>query len=308
MTAPTAEMKADPNYRQCLDHGYVILRNHMGNDETIVESARVSYGAGTQKVSTNRGLIRYLMRHYHTTPFEMVEFRFLMKMPIFVARQKIRHRTANVNEESLRYSRPSDDFYIPAPEDCAPQSKDNKQGREGTLSEKEADGVRWLIDANNDHAYQTYQTLVGDYNEEPEKSIYDVYDEESGWFDEGYPGIARELARIVLPVNIYTQWYWKCDLHNILHMLKLRLDSHAQKEIRVYAEAVYDLIKPYVPLACEAFEDYMLKGGVYSRMEYEIMKIAMQNGLKDIGDLDEACKKTGMGPREIREFKAKWDL
>lgn len=307
MTTLVSTVMDDPNYKLCLDHGFIGLVNHMGDDSAITRAARVSYGNGTRKTSEDRGLIRYLMRHSHTTPFEMVEFQFHAKMPIFIARQWVRHRTANINEYSGRYSLMSNEYYIPEADDCAPQAADNKQGRSGNLTNLEIDGVQWLIDAAASHSCDMYETLLGSYNNNQENAPYSVYDDD-GWFDEAYPGLARELSRMVLPLNLYTEWYWKCDLHNIFHFLKLRLDPHAQKEIRVYAEAMYELIKPYVPLACEAFEDFVLKGGTYSRMEAEIFKVALKHGLKIIQNLDNFCENNGMSPREIKEFKQKWNL
>lgn len=307
MTTSASIVENDPNYKRCLDHGFVGLVDQMGNDSSIVQSARVSYGAGTKKISEDRGLIRYLMRHWHTTPFEMVEFRFHAKMPIFVARQWVRHRTANINEYSGRYSVMSDEFYVPASEDCAPQSADNKQGRAGNLTQKEIDGVQWLINANNDHTYETYKTLLGEYNGDQAEALYDVYNDD-GWFTDEFPGLARELARMTLPVNNYTEWYWKCDLHNIFHFLRLRMDAHAQKEIRVYADAMYELIKPYVPLACEAFEDYILHGGSYSRMEKDVLQQLLHSNSNVLADIENVCKVAGMSPREIREFRAKWNI
>ena len=197
----------------CLDKGFVRLVDSMGGDEAIVQAARVSYGKGTRKVSQDRGLIRYLMRHRHTTPFEMVEFKFHAKMPIFVARQWVRHRTANINEYSLRYSEARDEFYIPDPDQIQFQSTINKQGRSGEVPKALKERI------------QTY------FREISERS-FDIYKEMND------AGVARELARAVLPVNLYTEWYWKNDLHNLLHFIGLRSDSHAQYEIRVYSDAM----------------------------------------------------------------------
>lgn len=302
------DVKNDKDAQKCLDHGFVVLRDHMGSDSTIVESARVSYGKGTKKVSEDRGLIRYLLRHKHTTPFEMVEFRFLVKLPIFVARQWIRHRTANVNEYSGRYSEMSNEFYIPEAADCAPQSSGNKQGREGNLSDKEIEGVQWLIDAANSHSYDTYNALLGKFNNNQIEAPYDIYNEDA-WFDDNYPGLARELSRMVLPLNNYTEWYWKIDLHNLFRFLSLRNDPHAQKEIQIYAQAIEELITPYIPLAMEAYNDFIKGSMSLSRMEVKIVKLALQNnGLNVIQNFDIFAKNSGMSKREIREFKERWGI
>lgn len=231
----------------CLDHGFVYLVDYMGNDESIVQAARVSYGAGTKKASDSRGLIRYLRRHMHTTPSEMVEFKFHCKMPIFVARQWIRHRTANVNEYSGRYSEMLDEFYVPDAGTLRKQSKTNKQGRNEELSPKEQAEVLELLK-------EDYRRSYGHYKKYLEMDL------------------AKELARIGLSVANYTQWYWKIDLHNLLHFLGLRLDSHAQYEIRVFGEAMARIIKDAVPISYEAFEDYQLHAMKLSRLEITILK------------------------------------
>jgi thymidylate synthase (FAD) len=218
----------------CLDHGFVRVVDYMGDDAAVVQAARVSYGRGTRKVSEDRGLIRYLMRHRHTTPFEMAEIKFHVKLPIFVARQWIRHRTANVNEYSGRYSILDREFYLPRAEDLAVQSPNNKQGRGEALSPEKAAEVLALLKRDAEQSYATYETLLNDHS------------------------LARELARMDLPVSFYTQWYWKIDLHNLLHFLSLRIDPHAQYEIRVYGEAMARAAKAWVPLVWEAFEDYRL--------------------------------------------------
>jgi thymidylate synthase (FAD) len=228
---------------RCLDKGFIRLVDSMGNDEAIVQAARVSYGKGTTRVSRDRGLIRYLMRHKHTTPFEMVEFKFHCKIPIFVARQWVRHRTANVNEYSLRYSEAHDDFYIPEEENILFQSDLNRQGR----STEEVPGK--------------LKKKVRDHFIKMSEQSFDLYQEMNA------AGIARELARAVLPVNLYTEWYWKNDLHNILHFLMLRKDQHAQYEIRVYAEAMAAMVKKIVPIAYEAFEDYVVNSWSFTDLE-----------------------------------------
>ncbi len=214
-----------------LDSGFVRLVDCMGDDTAIVQAARVSYGAGTKTKRGDERLIRYLMKHDHTSPFEQVEFKFHMKLPLFVARQMVRHRTASLNEVSGRYSVLDDEFYVPRVEDIAEQSTDNKQGRGTTLTEDAAIEVRDLIQANSEAAYQTYTRILEQYN------------------------VSREIARLLLPVNLYTQWYWKIDLHNLFRFLKLRLDSHAQFEIREYARAIAQIVQSRVPVAYGAFCD-----------------------------------------------------
>jgi len=235
------------NAIRCLDKGFIRLVDSMGGDEAIVQAARVSYGKGTTRLSQDLGLIRYLMRHRHTTPFEMVELKFHCKMPIFVARQWVRHRTANINEYSLRYSEARDDFYIPDPENIQYQSVLNKQGRSGEIPPE-------------------LKTKVIQAFEKISRESFELYAELNA------AGIARELARAILPVNIYTEWYWKNDLHNILHFLHLRMDSHAQYEIRVYAEAMATIVKKIAPMAYEAFQDYMVKGLRFSQIEQDIFR------------------------------------
>lgn len=231
----------------CLDYGFLYLVDYMGNDDAVVQAARVSYGQGTKKLASDAGLIRYLLRHLHTTPSEMVEFKFHCKMPIFVARQWIRHRTANVNEYSGRYSEMLDEFYLPEPSALRKQSATNKQGRAEELSPEIQQKILQLLRID-------YGTQFGHY-----KEFLD--------FD-----LAKELARINLSVANYTQWYWKIDLHNLLHFLRLRLDSHAQYEIRVFGEAMARIIKDAVPITFEAFEDYRLGSMTFSRLELEILQ------------------------------------
>jgi thymidylate synthase (FAD) len=236
------------------EHGFIALVDAMPRlvpegqtaDSAIVQSARVSYGQGTKMVSEDRGLVRYLMRHRHSTPFEMVEFKFHIAMPIFIARQWIRHRTANVNEYSARYSIMPDRFYRPDVENVRKQSKSNRQGGEGPIDAGTAEDFLRLLEGAEAN-YQKYLELT-------EK------------------GVARELARAVLPVSVYTEWYWKCDLHNIFHFLSLRMDPHAQIEIQDYAKAMYELIKPIVPVACEAFEDYRLNAMHLTGLEIDAIR------------------------------------
>jgi len=238
----------------CLDHGFVALVDCMPRlvpegktgDYSIVQAARVSYGQGTKQVSEDRGLVRYLMRHRHSTPFEMVEFKFHISMPIFVARQWIRHRTANVNEYSARYSIVPDRFYRPSVDAVRKQSKSNRQGGDEPIDAGTAEEFLKLLEGAEAN-YQKYLELTE-------------------------RGVARELARAVLPVSVYTEWYWKCDLHNIFHFLSLRMDPHAQIEIQDYAKAMYELIKPIVPVACEAFEDYRLNAMHLTGLEIDAIR------------------------------------
>jgi thymidylate synthase (FAD) len=232
-----------------LDHGFVRVIDYMGDDAAVVQAARVSYGKGTKKVSEDRGLIQYLMRHRHTTPFEMCEIKYHVKLPIFVARQWIRHRTANVNEYSARYSILDNEFYIPAPDQLAAQSKSNRQGRGDILTGKEAQRVLALLREDSERAYRGYGEMLNE-------------DEAGATLDPERQGLARELARMNLSLNFYTQWYWKTDLFNLLNFLSLRADTHAQYEIRVYAEAMLSTLERWVPLTAEAFRQYRL-GGVH---------------------------------------------
>jgi thymidylate synthase (FAD) len=234
-----------------LDHGFVRVIDYMGTDSSIVQAARVSYGKGTKKVNEDAGLINYLMRHRHSTPFEMCEIKFHIKLPIFIARQWIRHRTANVNEYSGRYSIMDKEFYIPQPEHLAVQSKQNHQGRGEALTGKEAARVLEILKADSVNAYAHYEEMMN-------------CDEAGNVFDEHKSGLARELARMNLPVNFYTQWYWKIDLHNLMHFLSLRADAHAQYEIRAYANVMLDVLKAWVPLTHQAFMDYRMGGAAIS--------------------------------------------
>lgn len=283
----------ESEYKKVLDHGFVGLIDVMGSDESIDQAARVSYGKGTRKKSETRGLIRYLLKHRHTTPFEMIEFKFHCKMPIFVARQWIRHRTANVNEYSARYSILDKEYYIPEPAQMCPQSMSNNQGREEITVD--------------DHIYLTYKAMIKAISENAYKT-YEFLLNEKDWkhYDKSRDGLARELARMVLPVNFYTQWYWKVDLHNLFHFLKLRMDPHAQYEIRVFANTMYELIKPHIPLACEAFEDYILNSENFSNNELDVLK-ALINQLIDSTSLDDVMLglANNLSKRELLEFKKK---
>jgi len=261
-----------------LDHGLVRVIDYMGDDGAITQAARVSYGRGTKAVSNDEGLIRYLMRHWHSTPFEMCEVKFHVKLPVFVARQWIRHRTANVNEYSARYSILDREFYIPAPDQLAAQSTVNNQGRGAVLEGEEAARVLDLLREDAMRSYDHYESMLS---------------------QDGQQGLARELARMNLPANIYTQWYWKIDLHNLFHFLRLRADAHAQYEIRVYAETMCDIVKDWVPLAYGAFEDYRLGAVQLSGKGAEALKRRLAGELV-------TQESSGMSKGEWREFEAEW--
>ncbi len=318
---------------QVLDHGFIRIVDYFGDDGAVVQAARVSYGKGTRKVSNDRGLIRYLMRHRHTTPFEMCEIKVHVKLPIFVARQWIRHRTASVNEYSARYSVLDHEFYVPdsdyldtrreerrtetrlekhlgrgqpdlfgaegkretktpesRPEHLAAQSRDNRQGRDETLSGSEADEAVSKISSESNRAYTIYTKLLN------ETAAGEVIDSDK-------KGLARELARMVLPVNYYTQWYWKIDLHNLLHFLSVRAEPHAQYEIRAYADVLCDIVERWVPLVWEAFKDYQLTGTHISGPGFEVLREVVDDAvLRDQEKLAELQKRSGMSAREFREL------
>jgi thymidylate synthase (FAD) len=257
-----------------LDHGFVRVIDYMGDDAAIVQAARVSYGAGTKKARDDSGLIRYLMRHWHSTPFEMCEVKFHVKLPVFVARQWIRHRTANVNEYSARYSILDREFYIPEPDALAAQSTVNNQGRGAVLEGEEAARVLEILKADATRAYDHYEEMLS---------------------QDGQQGLARELARMNLPANVYTQWYWKTDLHNLFHFLRLRADAHAQYEIRVYAELMCRLVADWVPAAYSAFEDYRMGGVSLSGKGVEVLK-------RRLAGEAVTQETSGMSKGEWREF------
>jgi thymidylate synthase (FAD) len=236
------------NYVKVLDHGFVGLVDHMGDDNSIVQAARVSYGAGTKTVNTDRNLIRYLMRHKHTTPFEMCEVKFHLKLPIFIMRQLVRHRTASINEYSGRYSVMSDEFYLPEKAQVCAQSTTNKQGRENELNDDQKLTIQNQTQAIFDDATKTYHGFIEDYD------------------------YSRELARTVLPVSNYTECYWKANLKNFFHMVGLRADSHAQWEIQEYANAMYNMVKPLFPEACQAWEDYHRDAVTFSGAEWHFIQ------------------------------------
>ena len=261
-----------------LDHGFIRVIDYMGDDAAIVQAARVSYGAGTKHVQNDEGLIRYLMRHWHSTPFEMCEVKLHVKLPVFVARQWIRHRTANVNEYSARYSILDREFYIPEPQHLAAQSTVNNQGRGEVLQGEEAARVLELLKSDANRAYDHYEAMLS---------------------QDGQQGLARELARMNLPANIYTQWYWKVDLHNLFHFLRLRADPHAQYEIRVYAEAIATAVRDWVPLAFAAFEDYRMGGVNLSGKAVDCVRRRLAG--------EKVTQETsGMSKGEWREFEGVW--
>ena len=273
---------------EVLDHGFVRVIDYMGDDSSVVQSARVSYGKGTKKISNDKGLIKYLMRHRHSTPFEMCEIKFHIKLPIFIARQWIRHRTANVNEYSARYSILDKEFYIPSAENLAAQSQINNQGRGDVLTDDEASNVIQILKNDAEQTYSNYETLLNENSS-------------GGVLDEGKSGIARELARMNLTLNTYTQWYWKIDLNNLLHFLALRADDHAQYEIRVYADVMLDLVKKWVPLTYEAFEDYRMGGTELSAKEIHLMKKLLKGEKVSF-------EEEGLSKREWSELQKKFDL
>ena len=258
-----------------LDHGFIRVIDYMGDDAAITQAARVSYGRGTRSVQNDAGLIRYLMRHAHSTPFEMCEVKLHVKLPVFVARQWIRHRTANVNEYSARYSILDREFYIPAPEHINAQSSVNAQGRGEVLAGEEAARVLEILKADSTRCYDNYEAMIS---------------------DDGQAGLARELARMNLPANVYTQWYWKVDLHNLFHFLALRADAHAQWEIRVYAEAICKLVADWVPAAYGAFADYRLGGATLSGKALDCVRRMVKG--------EAVTQETsGMSKGEWREFE-----
>ena len=263
---------------EVLDHGFIRVIDYMGDDAAIVQAARVSYGAGTKHVQNDEGLIRYLMRHWHSTPFEMCEVKLHVKLPVFVARQWIRHRTANVNEYSARYSILDREFYIPQPEQLAAQSTVNNQGRGEVLTGAESARVLEILKRDAAQCYDDYEAMLS---------------------QDGQQGLARELARMNLPMNIYTQWYWKTDLHNLFHFLRLRADAHAQYEIRVYAEAIAACVKDWVPLAFSAFEDYRMGGVTLSAKAIAVLKRRLAGETVTQED-------SGMSKGEWREFMEVW--
>ena len=271
-----------------LDHGFIRVIDYMGDDTSIVQAARVSYGKGTKKVSTDSGLIKYLMRHWHSTPFEMCEIKYHVKLPIFIARQWIRHRTANVNEYSARYSILDKEFYLPAVENLAAQSQSNRQGRGDVLTGDQAKKVLDLLKKDAEQTYDNYETML---NERYDGSV----------IDEKQVGLARELARMNLTLNTYTQWYWKTDLLNLMNFLRLRADHHAQYEIRAYADAMLDTVKKWVPITHDAFMDYRVGGTEVSSKGKKIIQ-------KLISGEEIDAEKSGLSKREWNELMTAFDL
>jgi thymidylate synthase (FAD) len=271
-----------------LDHGFIRVVDYMGNDTSIVQAARVSYGKGTKKVSTDSGLIKYLMRHWHSTPFEMCEIKYHVKLPIFIARQWIRHRTANVNEYSARYSILDKEFYLPETENLAAQSQNNRQGRGDVLQGEQAKKVLNLLKNDAEQTYNNYEMML---NERYDGSV----------IDEKEVGLARELARMNLTLNTYTQWYWKTDLLNLMNFLRLRADHHAQYEIRAYAEAMLDTLKKWVPITYEAFMDYRVGGTEVSAKG----KIILQKLIKSE---EVNVEQSGLSKREWNELMIAFGL
>ena len=271
-----------------LDHGFIRVVDYMGNDTSIVQAARVSYGKGTKKVNTDAGLIKYLMRHWHSTPFEMCEIKYHVKLPIFIARQWIRHRTANVNEYSARYSILDKEFYLPAQENLAAQSQSNRQGRGEVLEGEQAKKVLDLLKTDAERTYSNYEEML---NERFDGSI----------INDNQIGLARELARMNLTLNTYTQWYWKTDLLNLMNFLRLRADHHAQYEIRAYADVMLDTLKKWVPITYEAFMDYRVGGTEVSAKG----KLIIQKLIK--GE-EVSMEGSGLSKREWNELMLAFDL
>ncbi|MBX7147350.1 MAG: FAD-dependent thymidylate synthase [Alphaproteobacteria bacterium] len=266
-----------------LDHGFIRVIDYMGNDNAVVQAARVSYGKGTKAVREDQALISYLMRHHHSTPFEMCEIKYHVKLPIFVARQWIRHRTANVNEYSARYSILDNEFYIPNKENLAIQSSSNRQGRGDVLNDETAQEIQKLLREDANKAYEHYSYMLGN-KDDIEQS-----------------GLARELARMNLSLNFYTQWYWKIDLHNLLHFLHLRSDPHAQYEIRAYAEQMLETVKRWVPITYEAFNQYRRYATTLSAKAQDVIKRMLKGESLN-------AENSGLGKREWNELMQKFDL
>ena len=283
VVAPKLEKVLYKSFK-ALDHGFVRVIDYMGNDSSIVQAARVSYGKGTKQLNQDKSLINYLLSHRHSTPFEMNEIKFHVKLPIFVARQWIRHRTANVNEYSARYSILDNEFYIPNPKELKPQSKTNNQGRSGDLDENEKKMYMKVLRENSKDSFEKYNFLLNQNDDEvnPKRQ-----------------GLTRELSRIVLPLNSYTQWYWKIDLHNFMHFLALRFDEHAQYEIRVYAEIMMNIMKKWVPLTYEAFLKNRLDSLVLSSEAIEYIKNKLHG---------KSNKETKISKREVDELKKIFSL
>ena len=272
---PEAEDILDREFA-VLDKGFVRLVDYMGGDERVVQSARVSYGSGTKSYREDAGLIDYLLRNSHTSPFEQVILTFHVKLPVFVARQWVRHRTARLNEVSGRYSVMKDDFYVPAQEDLAFQSEDNKQGRSAEpVAPELAEKIRTALAEGQKAAYTAYKSLVDE-------------------------GLARELARINLPLSLYTEWYWQIDLRNLFHFLSLRMDAHAQKEIRLYANTLFEITKKVAPRCCDSFARHMLGGVRFSDEELAELRKRLRTD-----DAASAAKDSGLSGKALERFEEK---
>ena len=271
-----------------LDHGFIRVIDYMGNDNSIVQAARVSYGKGTKKVNTDSGLIKYLMRHWHSTPFEMCEIKYHVKLPIFIARQWIRHRTANVNEYSARYSILDKEFYLPSKENLAAQSTNNRQGRGNVISGGQAEEVLSLLKDDAERTYKNYEEML---NERYDGSV----------IDESKTGLARELARMNLTLNTYTQWYWKTDLLNLMNFLRLRADHHAQYEIRAYADVMLNTLERWVPITYDAFMDYRVGGTEISSKGTDVLKKLIRGEKISIEETD-------LSKREWNELMSAFNL
>ena len=271
-----------------LDHGFIRVIDYMGNDNSIVQAARVSYGKGTKKVNTDSGLIKYLMRHWHSTPFEMCEIKYHVKLPIFIARQWIRHRTANVNEYSARYSILDKEFYLPSKENLAAQSTNNRQGRGNVISGGQAEKVLSLLKDDAERTYKNYEEML---NERYDGSV----------INENKTGLARELARMNLTLNTYTQWYWKTDLLNLMNFLRLRADHHAQYEIRAYADVMLNTLKRWVPITYDAFMDYRVGGTEISSKGKDVLKKLIRGEKISIEETD-------LSKREWNELMSAFNL
>lgn len=295
-------------YHQILDKGFIAVKDYLGNDLSILQMARVSYGKGTKGTSDDRALLRYMMRNLHSSPFEGCVIKLYVKLPIFVMRQWVRHRTASLNEYSGRYSVMKDEFFIPEPDTIATQSTMNKQGRSEVITPEQAELVRDHLRCDAEDAFAHYHCLLGE-------EICDEYTQLGESFnslrvldlDPHFPGISREMARINLPLSTYTEMYWQINLHNLFHFLGLRADSHAQYEIRVYAEKILEIVKDWVPLAYEAFIDYKHQAVTLSRMEVELIQEGIAHGW-DTEYLVVRARDLGMTKREITEFCQRFGL
>lgn len=271
-----------------LDHGFIRVIDYMGDDAAIVQAARVSYGKGTKKVNEDAGLINYLMRHKHTTPFEMCDIKFHIKLPIFVARQWIRHRTASVNEYSARYSILSKEFYIPSVENMAMQSTSNRQGRDLALPPEKARKLMEIMREDAEKCYRDYEIMLN-------------HDEMGNVIKEGEDGLARELARMNLTLNYYTEWYWKTNLHNLLRFIQLRADKHAQYEIRVYADIMAEIVKKWTPMTYAAFNEYVLNSYNLSGKALSLVKRMIKGEKVNF-------ENSNMNKREWNEFTTALEL